>query len=159
MSICFLLSGFRRDVSATGNSMSFSVQNFLLYRVSTFLISGVFCSLRNCTIIFRPKLYARFNSIRRAANLPMFYFIGGAFPYGLSTADSVGVACCGKGEKAYWDFFFLFTSFFSAETANLILENAQKKGVLVFGLSLWFFFWRDERKSCIWFIASQLYLL
>lgn len=53
----------------------------------------------------------------------MFYFIGGAFPYGLSTADSVGVACCGKGEKAYWDSFF----FFSAETANLIFGKCTKK--------------------------------
>lgn len=71
-----------------------------------------------------------------------------AFPYGLSTTGFVSVACCGKGEKAYW----IFLAFFLAEIANRILENAQKKGVLVFGfkvLSVFFFFWRNERKSCI----------
>lgn len=95
----------------------------------------------------------------------LFFILLEAFPYGLSTTGFVSVACCGKGEKAYWIFFGFWL--FLAEIANRILENAQKKGVLVFGfkvLSVCFFFWRNERKSCIclfilFYFALQLYLL
>lgn len=64
--LCYISIHFSfRDsgVSSICNSMSFPVQHFPAIEYQPFLISGVFCSSWNCTIIFRPKLHARFNSI------------------------------------------------------------------------------------------------
>lgn len=121
-----MLFSFRNsDISVTGNSMSFSVQNFPAVSSIDLFNLGSFLFPAELYHNLSAETYARFNSIDPTSgesSYVLLYWRG----VSLRVVDcrlGGGVACCGKGEKAYGVFFFCFL----AETANLILENAQKK--------------------------------
>lgn len=138
-------------IAFPGNSTILRVQKlFLPYRVSTFLISGAFRPLRNCTIIFRPKLYLRFNSIDPAGSgsFYMLSFLVGCF-YGLSTVGLGMFPVVKKVKRRIWFFYSCFFLLFGG--GEPYLENAQKK-VFWFWISLNSFLAESAEKLLFVFI-------
>lgn len=94
-------------VSSIGNSMNFPVQHFPAVSSINLFNLGSF--------LFLVELYHNLSAkttrsiqLDRSDGWRIFicFILLEAFPYGLSTAGLASVACCGKGEKAYWIFFF-----------------------------------------------------
>lgn len=130
-SACAFFRNF--NVSATSNFMSFSVQNFPI--VSSINLFNLGSFLFPAELYHNPSAEA-LRSIQpdRTDGRRIFlcFIYWRAFPYGLPTAGLAGVACCGKGEKAYWVFSFLSLAF--RRRQRIVFGKCTKKGVLVFGL-------------------------